>query len=94
MAFYIAAKSRGQKDLFLNELETGWTDNPAEAYRAVSWDDVELKYKDLMSQVERHENFGWIAPEIIKAAFPTKSGTLCIVEEVMVSLTKRGVVLK
>lgn len=94
MAFYITARCKDQKDRFLNEEEAGWTENPAEAYKTVSWDDVENKYKALMMDIERHENFGKPITKLIAEAFPMKSGTLCISEEVMVPLTKRGVVLR
>lgn len=94
MAFYITARCQGQSDRFLNEEENGWTDNLEQAYRTISWDDVENKYKALLMDIERHENYNKPATRIILEAFPMKSGTLCISEEVMVPLTKRGVVLR
>lgn len=94
MAFYIAARCNGHKDRFLTEDEKGWTEHLDEAFKTVSWDDIENKYKALMMEVERHENFNKPVTRRIEEAFPMKSGTLCIVEEVMVALTKRGVQLR
>lgn len=94
MAFYITAYTHGLKHLYLHANEQQWTDEIVQAYGTMSWDEVERKFKDLMTQVERHEKFIKPVTELLKEAFPKGTGTLCIIEDVTAVITKRSVTLK